>query len=104
MSNYSIFNVHGMVPQMRPSKIPFLHDSLHDGNHIFLALSETWLSEDHHLPSEEEISGYKVFRSDRVRKKAEDPSNSFNSRLIRKSNMEGALPDSQFCFYFISIK
>ena len=70
MSTYSVFNVYGVVPQTRPSKIPFLRDSLLDKNQVFLAVTETWLSEDHHLPAEVEISGYKIYRSDRIRKKA----------------------------------
>ena len=69
MSYYSLFNVQGICPQTKPSKVPYLSDIVIDKNQVFLALTETWLSDDI-LPAELQISGYTLFLSDRVRKKS----------------------------------
>ena len=62
-------NIQGLCPQTKPSPVPYLRDILITENHIFLGLTETWLSTDH-KEAELEIEGYKLFRKDRNRVKA----------------------------------
>ena len=69
MSMYSIFNVQGLCPQTKPSKVPYLKDILNEKDQLFAALTETWLS-DSYLQAELHIDGYSIFRCDRERLKA----------------------------------
>lgn len=69
MSNYSVFNVQGLCPQTKLTKVPYIRDILYDKNMNFICLTETWLS-DNHLQAELDIEGYTIFRTDRQREKA----------------------------------
>ena len=66
MTCYSVFNVQGLCPQTKPSKMPYIRDILFDKNQAFIGLTETWLSENH-LKAELDITGYFMFKSDRKR-------------------------------------
>jgi len=50
-----------------PSKVPYIHDTLHDQDQLFFALTETWLNEEY--DAEINIPHYTPFRSDRKRNK-----------------------------------
>ena len=50
-----------------PSKVPYIHDSLHFQDQLFFALTETWLNEEY--DAEISISNYTPFRADRKRNK-----------------------------------
>ena len=63
LATFSVFNVQGLKPRTVPSKVPFLKDLLHQGNQLFIALSETWLRD--HRDAEVAIDGYTIFRQDR---------------------------------------
>ena len=69
MTTFSYMNIHGLCPQTTPSSVPFLANILHSENHIFLALTETWLSSSH-KKAELEIDGYEIYRQDRNRSKS----------------------------------
>ena len=43
IATFSVFNVQGLKPRTVHSKVPYLNDLLHQGNQLFIALSETWL-------------------------------------------------------------
>ena len=62
---FSVFNVRGLNPQTKPTKVPYIKDLLHDDNQLFIALTETWLQS--HNDAELSINNYRLFRSDRVR-------------------------------------
>ena len=47
--------------------MPYIRDLLHETNQLFTALTETWLRD--HNEAELKIENYKIYRSDRVRKK-----------------------------------
>ena len=47
--------------------MPYVGDILHESNQIFTALTETWLKD--HKEAELKIDNYKIYRSDRIRKK-----------------------------------
>ena len=64
-----MFNVQGLCPQTKPSKVPYIKDVLIDQEHVFFALTETWL-DDNYFQAELDIDGYSMFRSDRQRVKA----------------------------------
>ena len=66
ISTYSVFNIQGLNPQSKPSKVPYIRDVLIEKNQLFVALTETWLGGDH-LEGELEINGYELIRSDRER-------------------------------------
>ena len=51
------------MPRTRPSKVPFIRDILHETPHLFFALTETWLRDQH--DGETFIEGYTLLRSDR---------------------------------------
>ena len=42
LSSFSYFNVQGLAPQTKPSKVPFISDQLHNNNQLFIGLTETW--------------------------------------------------------------
>ena len=69
MTTFSYMNIQGLCPQTTPSSVPFLANILHSENHIFLGLTETWLSSTH-KKAELEIDGYEIFRQDRNRSKS----------------------------------
>lgn len=69
MNCYSLFNVQGLCPQTKLSKVSYIKDTLYEKNLTFIALTETWLS-DQHLQAELDIAGYTMFRADRNREKA----------------------------------
>ena len=56
-----------MKPISVPSKVPYIGDILKEKKQLFIGLTETWLKD--HKDAEINIEGYKVFRSDRKRKK-----------------------------------
>ena len=58
-----------MHPQTTKSSVPYLTDILSTESHLFIALTETWL-QDNHKEAELEINGYKLYRKDRDRVKA----------------------------------
>ena len=68
LGSYLIFNVQGLCPQTRPSKVPYIEGLLADDDKLFCALTETWLHGDY-LISELSVDGYTLFRSDRKRVK-----------------------------------
>ena len=57
----------GLKPRTVPTKVPYIRDLLHESNQIFTALTETWLKD--HKEAELKIANYKIYRSDRVRRK-----------------------------------
>ena len=69
MTSFSYVNIQGLCPQTTPSSVPFLATILRNENHIFLGLTETWLSSTH-KKAELEIEGYEIFRQDRNRSKS----------------------------------
>ena len=58
-SHFSVFNVQGLVPKTKLSKIPMLHDILHSRNQLFISLTETWVGD--HNDAELCIDGYTLF-------------------------------------------
>ena len=66
ISTYLLFNVQGLCPQTKPSKVPYLEEFLSNSNKVFLALTETWLNHEY-FDSELSIEGFNLFRSDRNR-------------------------------------
>ena len=64
---FSVFNVRGLHPSSVPSKVPYVSDHLLEKNQLFIGLTETWLGS--HKDAELKIDGYKLFRSDRKRRK-----------------------------------
>ena len=67
LSCFSFHNVQGLKPRTVPTKVPYIRDLLHESNQLFTALTETWLRD--HEEAELKIDNYKIYRSDRVRKK-----------------------------------
>ena len=67
LNSFSLFNVHGLKPNTVPSKVPYIADLLAEKNQLFMAVTETWLS--NHKDGELQIDGYKLFRADRKRVK-----------------------------------
>ena len=67
LNSFSVFNVHGLKPNTVPSKVPYIADLLSEKNQLFMAVTETWLS--NHKDGELQIEGYKLFRGDRKRVK-----------------------------------
>ena len=67
MRTFSVFNVRGLHPSSVPSKVPYVSDHLLEKNQLFIGLTETWLGS--HKDAELKIDGYKLFRSDRKRRK-----------------------------------
>ena len=65
---FSIFNIQGLKPLTVPSKIPLVNDILKENGQLFIALTETWLSD--HLDAELTIDDYILFRCDRIRMKS----------------------------------
>ena len=61
-------NIQGLCPQTAPSCVPYIRDILTTENHIFIGLTETWLSPNHKA-GELEIKGYTLHRKDRYRDK-----------------------------------
>ena len=55
------------MPKTVQSKVPYLRDKMFEHKYIFMALTETWLED--HKDAELMIEGYRLYRSDRVRKK-----------------------------------
>ena len=66
LSHFSVFNVQGLVPQTKPSKIPYVHDLLHSSDQLFINLTETWVGS--HKDAELHIDGYVLFNSKRDHK------------------------------------
>ena len=62
---FSVLNIRGLIPQTKPTKVPYVWDVLHDGDQLFIALTETWLQS--HTDAELNIDNYRLFKSDRVR-------------------------------------
>ena len=67
MNSFSLLNVQGLKPRTVPTKVPYVRDVLHETNQLFIALTETWLRD--HKEAELKIENYKIYRSDRIRKK-----------------------------------
>ena len=67
LNSFSVFNVHGLKPNTVPSKVPYISDLLNERKQLFMAVTETWLS--NHKDGELQIDGYKIFRGDRKRVK-----------------------------------
>ena len=59
--------MHGLKPNTVPSKVPYIADLLAERNQLFMAVTETWLS--NHKDGELHVDGYKLFRADRKRVK-----------------------------------
>ena len=68
LSSFSYFNVQGLAPQTKPSKVPFISDQLHNNNQLFIGLTETWLY--NQLDAELHINNYTLHRTDSNRKKS----------------------------------
>ena len=58
-------NIRGLMPRTVPTKVPFIRDTLHHTNQMFVILTETWLRDQN--DAEIAINGYTSFREDRVR-------------------------------------
>ena len=69
MNSFSFINIHGLCPQTKESSVTYLTDLLITHKHLFLGLTETWLTESH-KEAELEIEGYKLHRKDRNRVKS----------------------------------
>ena len=69
MNTFSFFNIQGLCPQTRPSKVTYIEEQLNEHDKLFVALTETWLNSKEHLEAELDIDGYRLFRSDRNRPK-----------------------------------
>ena len=67
------------------SSVPFIRDTLSEGNMLFAMLTETWLRE--HLDAELSIDGYTLFRVDRSRQKKLRGRNSGGVAMYLKSNI-----------------
>ena len=67
LTTFSVFNIRGLKPRSTPSKVGTISDLLYDSSQLFMALSETWLSEHH--DAEIHIQGYSLFRQDRTQTK-----------------------------------
>ena len=67
LNTFSVFNCYGLKPNTVPSKVPYIADLLSENNQLFMAVTETWLS--NHKDGELHIDGYKLFRGDRKRVK-----------------------------------
>ena len=68
LSSFSYFNVQGLAPQTKPSKVPFISDQLHNNKQLFIGLTDTWLF--NHLEAELQINNYTLYRTDSNRKKS----------------------------------
>jgi len=68
LSSFSFFNVQGLVPQTKASKVPYITDQLRDSNQLFIGLTETWLH--NQLDAETHIENYTLYRADSNRKKS----------------------------------
>jgi len=68
ITTFAFLNIQGLHPQTRPSSVPYIRDILIAENHIFVGLTETWLSPNHE-EAELEIEGYRLLRKDRDREK-----------------------------------
>ena len=66
---FSFLNIQGLCPQTKPSSVPYLEDLTNTSKHLFLGLTETWLTE-HHKDGELKIDNYTLFRKDRDRIKS----------------------------------
>ena len=66
LGSYLVYNVQGLCPQTKQSKVSHIKGVLADDNKLFCALTETWLHGDY-LEAELSIEGYELFRSDRKR-------------------------------------
>ena len=69
LNTFSFINIQGLHPQTTKSSVPYLTDILSTENHLFIALTETWL-QDNHKEAELQIDGYKLYRKDREHVKA----------------------------------
>ena len=65
LTSIALLNIQGLKPRTIPTKVPFIQDLLVYNNLLFVALTETWLSD--HLDAEVNVEGYKLFRQDRVK-------------------------------------
>ena len=69
LSSFSFFNVQGLVPQTKTSKVPYISDHLtSNNNQLFIGLTETWLH--NQLDAEIQIDNYSIYRADSNRKKS----------------------------------
>ena len=66
---FSFVNIQGLCPQTKPSSVPYLKDLTNCSKQLFLALTETWLT-DNHKKGELEIENYKFFKKNRDRVKS----------------------------------
>ena len=66
---FSFVNIQGLCPQTKPSSLPYLKDLTNCSKQLFLALTETWLT-DNHKKGELEIENYKFFKKNRDRVKS----------------------------------
>ena len=67
LKDFTVFNIRGLKPRTRPSKVPYIRDILHETKQLFIVLTETWLYEQ--SDAEIDIDGYTLFRADRKVKK-----------------------------------
>ena len=74
LTTFSVFNIRGLKPRLTPSKVGTISDLLYDSSQLFMALSETWLSEHH--DAEIRIQGYSLFCQDRTQTKGKRGRNS----------------------------
>ena len=68
LSSFSYFNIQGLAPKTKPSKVPYVRDQL-SKNDLFIGLTETWLSDDY-TEAELSIENYTLFRGDSNRRKS----------------------------------
>ena len=61
LNMFSFVNIQGLCPQTKPSSLPYLKDLTNCSKQLFLALTETSLT-DNHKKGELEIKNYKFFK------------------------------------------
>ena len=47
LNMFSFVNIQGLCPQTKPSSLPYLKDLTNCSKQLFLALTETWLTDNH---------------------------------------------------------
>ena len=63
LSNFTVFNVQGLIPKTLISKVPIISDIVNENKSLFIALTETWLH--NHNDAEMHIEGYKIVNCER---------------------------------------
>ena len=59
LDTFSFMNIQGLHPQTTKSSVTYLNDLLNEQKYLFVALTETWLTNTH-KEAELEINGYNL--------------------------------------------